>query len=46
MAIAAALDALNMSELCHYKPHRVAVIMGTSAGAIREIEQYSRLPFN
>ena len=45
MAIAAALDAVNMSELCHYEPHRIAVIMGTSAGAIREIEENSKIAF-
>ena len=42
MAIAAALDAVNMSELCHYEPQRIAVIMGTSAGAICEIEENSK----
>ena len=46
MAIAAALDAVNMSGLCHYEPHRIAVIIGTSAGAISEIEENSRIAFN
>ncbi|KAA0955525.1 beta-ketoacyl synthase [Sporosarcina sp. ANT_H38] len=41
MAIAAAMDASNMSNLDYFKPQRVAVIIGTSAGAILEIEQYS-----
>lgn len=41
MAIASALDAYKMSKLQYFKPHRVAVIMGTSAGAILEIEQQS-----
>ena len=39
MAIAAALDAFEMSNLNNYEPQRVAVIIGTSAGAILEIEQ-------
>jgi len=41
MAIAAALDASKMSNLDYFKPQRIAVILGTSAGAILEIEQYS-----
>ena len=45
MAIAAALDAVNMSGLCHYEPQRIAVIMGTSAGAICEIEENSKVAF-
>ncbi|WP_168193797.1 beta-ketoacyl synthase N-terminal-like domain-containing protein [Lysinibacillus sp. SGAir0095] len=39
MAIAAAMDAYEMAHVNDFKPHRVAVIMGTSAGAILEIEQ-------
>ena len=39
MAIAAAVNAVEMSNLAYFKPHRVAVIMGTSAGAILEIEE-------
>ena len=46
LAIAAALDAANMSKLDYFKPHRVAVIIGTSAGAILEIEQYSAAGFD
>lgn len=46
MAIAAALDASEMSKLDYYKPHRVAVVLGTSAGAILEIEQNSTDFFN
>jgi len=42
MAIAAAVDASRMSNLAYFQPYRVAVIMGTSAGAILEIEQYSK----
>lgn len=41
MAVAAALDAATMSNLHYYKPHRIGVIIGTAAGAILEIEQYS-----
>ncbi|KOS67793.1 hypothetical protein AEA09_03955 [Lysinibacillus contaminans] len=41
MAIAAAMDAAEMSKLNYFEPNRVAVIMGTSAGAILEIEQYA-----
>ncbi|MGE7690087.1 beta-ketoacyl synthase N-terminal-like domain-containing protein [Lysinibacillus sp. NPDC097214] len=41
MAIAAAMDASEMSNLDYFKPHRVAVVMGTSAGAILEIEKYA-----
>ena len=41
MAIAAAMDASKMANLDYFKPHRVAVIIGTAAGAILEIEQYS-----
>ena len=41
MAIAAAMDASEMSNLDYFKPHRVAVIIGTAAGAILELEQYS-----
>lgn len=46
MAIAAALDAAEMSKLNYFKPNRVAVIMGTSAGAILEIEQYATDAFD
>ena len=46
MAIAAAMDALEMSGLQNYDPKRIAVIMGTTAGAILEIEQYSAAGFN
>lgn len=41
MAIAAAVDASAMAKLNYFQPQRIAVIMGTSAGAILEIEQYS-----
>ena len=41
MAIAATLDASEMSNLDYFKPHRIAVIIGTAAGAILELEQYS-----
>lgn len=41
LAIAAALDASEMSNLNYFQPHRVAVIIGTSAGAILELEHYS-----
>ncbi|SER70407.1 3-oxoacyl-[acyl-carrier-protein] synthase II [Psychrobacillus sp. OK032] len=41
LAISAAMDALEMSGLKDYDPKRVAVIIGTSAGAVLEIEQYS-----
>lgn len=41
MAVAAALDASIMANLHDYKPHRIGVIIGTAAGAILEIEQYS-----
>ncbi len=46
MAIAAALDAAEMSNLDDFKPHRIAVIMGTSAGAILEIEKYATAAFD
>lgn len=46
MAISAAMDALEMSGLQNYDPNRVAVIMGTSAGAILEVEQYSAAGLN
>lgn len=45
LAIAAASNAVEMARLT-YEPHRVAVIMGTSAGAILEIEQYSPVALN
>lgn len=45
MAISAAMDALEMSGLPN-DPKRVAVIMGTSAGAVLEIEQYSATGLN
>ncbi|MFJ7738853.1 beta-ketoacyl synthase N-terminal-like domain-containing protein [Lysinibacillus sp. NPDC097287] len=41
MAIAATMDASEMSNLDYFKPHRIAVIIGTAAGAILELEQYS-----
>ncbi|CAM5433485.1 Ketosynthase family 3 (KS3) domain-containing protein OS=Lysinibacillus sphaericus OX=1421 GN=LS41612_07035 PE=3 SV=1 [Lysinibacillus sphaericus] len=41
MAIAATLDAMEMANLKDVQPHRIAVIMGTSAGAILEIEKYA-----
>ena len=46
MAIAATLDAIDMSNLFSYEPHRIAVIMGTSVGAIQEIEDSSEIAFN
>lgn len=46
MAIAAAMDASEMSKLNYFKPNRVAVIMGTSAGAILEIEKYATDAFD
>ena len=46
LAIAAALDASKMSNLDYFKPHRVAVIIGTAAGAILEIEQYAAAAFD
>ena len=46
MAIAAAMDASKMSNLDYFKPHRIAVIIGTTAGAILEIEQYSAAGFD
>lgn len=46
MAIAAALDASEMSNLNDFKSHRIAVIMGTSAGAILEIEKYATDAFD
>ncbi|TKI53586.1 hypothetical protein FC756_23465 [Lysinibacillus mangiferihumi] len=41
MAIAATLDAIEMANLKDVQPHRIGVIMGTSAGAILEIEKYA-----
>lgn len=41
MAIAATMDAIEMANLDYFKPHRIAVIIGTAAGAILELEQYS-----
>ncbi|MDS9472607.1 beta-ketoacyl synthase N-terminal-like domain-containing protein [Sporosarcina pasteurii] len=41
LAIAAAIDAAKMANLEDIKPHRIAVILGTAAGAILEIEQYA-----
>lgn len=41
LAIAAALDASTMANVADFKPHRVAVIIGTAAGAIVEIEQHA-----
>lgn len=46
IAIAAAKDASEMSNLDYYKPHRIAVVMGTSAGAILEIEKYATDAFD
>jgi len=46
MAVAAALDAAEMSTLHNFQPHRIAVIMGTSAGAILEIEKYAKDAFD
>jgi 3-oxoacyl-(acyl-carrier-protein) synthase len=40
LAMAAANDAVQMAKLS-YDPYKIAVIIGTSAGAILEIEQYS-----
>lgn len=45
MAMAAASDAVEMASL-NCDPYKVAVIMGTSAGAILEIEQYSSVALN
>lgn len=46
MAVAAAIDAFEMSNLHNYEPSRIAVIMGTSAGAVMEIEKFSTDGFN
>lgn len=45
LAMAAANDAVEMAGLS-YAPHRIAVLIGTSAGAILEIEQYSTVALN
>ncbi|WP_197489750.1 beta-ketoacyl synthase N-terminal-like domain-containing protein [Rossellomorea aquimaris] len=45
LALAAANDAVEMANLS-CDPYKVAVIMGTSAGAILEIEQYSTVALN
>ena len=36
---------VKCQNLYHYEPHRIAVIMGTSAGAILEIEENSEVAF-
>ncbi|MCM3388858.1 hypothetical protein M3649_12010 [Ureibacillus chungkukjangi] len=46
IAVAAALDACEMSNLNYFEPSRVAVIIGTAAGAILEIEQHSADAFD
>lgn len=46
MAIAAAIDAAAMSKLNDFKSNRVAVIMGTSAGAVCEVEKYATDAFD
>ena len=46
MAIAAAMDAKKMAKIIDFKPNRVAIIMGTSAGAILEIEKYASDAFD
>lgn len=45
MALAAANDAVEMAGLS-CDPHRIAVIIGTSAGAILEVEHYSSVALN
>lgn len=45
IAMAAASDAVEMANL-NYDPYKVAVVMGTSAGAVMEIEQYSAVALN
>lgn len=46
LAIASAMDAAEMADLDYFKSNRIAVILGTSAGAILEIEQYSSDAFD
>ena len=43
LAIAASLDAYEQVDLSAYEPDEVAIIVGTAAGAILEIEQYAAL---
>ncbi|MEI5909140.1 beta-ketoacyl synthase N-terminal-like domain-containing protein [Bacillus spongiae] len=45
LALAATNDAVKMANLS-YDPQRVGVIIGTSAGAILEIEEYSNVGLN
>ncbi|WP_335872516.1 beta-ketoacyl synthase N-terminal-like domain-containing protein [Bacillus sp. 2205SS5-2] len=46
LALAAANDAVEMAAGLPYDPHRIGVIIGTSAGAILEIEEYSAVALN
>jgi 3-oxoacyl-(acyl-carrier-protein) synthase len=46
MAMAATNDAIEMAQLYRYNPYRIAIVMGTSAGAILEVEQYAALGMN
>ena len=43
LAMAAALDAVEMSNTKNYQSQRIAVILGSAAGAILEIEQGAHL---
>ncbi|GIN21023.1 beta-ketoacyl-[acyl-carrier-protein] synthase family protein [Siminovitchia fordii] len=43
LAMAASDDAIKMAEVSGKDPSRIAVIMGTAVGSIKEIEEYSVL---
>lgn len=42
MAIAAAKEAIEMANLASYPSHKIGVVLGTAAGAIKEIAEYSQ----
>lgn len=46
LAIASAKDAVNMANISTYDSQRVAVIMGTAAGAVLEIQQNAIAAFD
>lgn len=43
LAIAASIDAFNNAKLSRYNKDKIGIIVGTAAGAILEVEAYSKL---
>lgn len=42
MAIAAAKEAIEMANITNYPSHKIGIVLGTAAGAMKEIAEYAQ----